>query len=93
MTRRPIHRHGTKPLPKRTAAILADAGERMKVRMLLSNGAKATPIGAVTYLRMAGSELVQEFPTELVDSVERARMAFPGAPDEAGAALEGGEHE
>lgn len=88
MTRRPT-RHGTKPLPKRTAAILANSAERMKVMMLLSNGAIATPIGPVTYLRMAGSELVQEFPSELVEQVERERMAFAAGSGEAGMALEG----
>lgn len=89
MTRHPNHRHGTKPLPKRTAAILADAGERMKIRMLLSNGATATPIGPVTYLRMVGSDLVQTFPTEMVEAIMRDRMAIADCVEAAEA--DGGE--
>lgn len=83
------NRHGTKPLPKRTKAILDASAERMKIRMLLSNGAIVTPIGPRTILRIPGSQMAQQFPTELVDAVLRDRMARAAGGEEAVAALEG----
>lgn len=72
------NRHGTKPLPKRTKAILDASGERMKIRMLLSNGAIVTPIGPRTILRIPGSQMAQEFPSDLVEDVQRDRSKAQG---------------
>lgn len=72
------NRHGTKPLPKRTKAILDASAERMKIRMLLSNGAIVTPIGPRTILRIPGSQMAQEFPSDLVEDVQRDRSKAQG---------------
>jgi hypothetical protein len=62
----------TKPaLPKATVDTLRAVQDRQTIRMALSNGATATPIGAVTHLRLPGQDRAQQFPTELVDDVRR----------------------
>lgn len=71
-------RHGTKPLPKRTKAILDASAERVKIRMLLSNGAIVTPIGPRTILRLPGSQMAQEFSSDLVESVMADRSRVEG---------------
>ncbi len=70
-------RHGTKPLPAKTRAVLADAQTRMTIRMLLANGATETPMGAETWLAMPGSTMSQRFPTDLVASVKQDAERWP----------------
>lgn len=66
-------RRASKPaVSKATMDTLRQAQDRQTIRMALSNGATATPIGATTHLRLPGQERVQSFPTDLVDEVLRA---------------------
>ena len=76
------NRHGTKPLPKRTKAILDASAERVKIRMLLANGAIVTPIGPRTILRLPGSQMAQEFPPDLVEAVQSAISGRTEVPPE-----------
>lgn len=85
------NRHGAKPLPKRTKAILDASGERMKVRMLLSNGAIVTPIGPRTILRMPGSQVAQEFPSDLVEAVQCTMLGCKGDAQDAAGEVSGNE--
>jgi hypothetical protein len=63
------------PVPARTREILMDAQDRQTIRMALANGAVATPIGAVTYLRLPGRQDVMAFPTALVDAARKSEGA------------------
>lgn len=59
-------------LPKATIDTLRAVQDRQTIRMALANGATATPIGAVTHIRLPGQDRAQSFPTEMVDDVQRA---------------------
>ena len=67
-------RPGPAPVSKAVRRVLTDAQDCQTIRMALSNGATATPIGAVTHLRLPGQERTQQFPTALVDEVRRSMM-------------------
>jgi hypothetical protein len=56
-------------MPRATVETLREAQDRQTIRMALSNGASATPIGAITHLRLPGQDRAQQFPTALVDDV------------------------
>ena len=75
-------RYGTAPLPKKTRAVLDQAAERMKVKMLLSNGAIVTPVGPRTILRIPGSQMAQEFSSDLVEDVQSAISGRTEVPPE-----------
>jgi hypothetical protein len=70
-------RQGPRPLPKATLDTLRMAQDRQTIRMALSNGATATPIGKVTFLRLPGQERAQAFPTALVDEVRQGMGREP----------------
>jgi len=64
-------------LPKATIETLRATQDRQTIRMALANGAVATPIGAVTHLRLPGQDRAQTFPTAMVDSVLQSIARFP----------------
>jgi hypothetical protein len=71
----------TKPnLPKATLDTLRMAQDIQTIRMAMSNGAVATPIGEVTYLRLPGQERAQQFPTTLVDYVRQRIVGMEREP-------------
>ena len=69
-----FRRHGPQPVSKAVKRILLDTQDRQTVRMALLNGATATPIGPVTHLRLPGSQVSTQFPTDLVDEVRRGMI-------------------
>jgi hypothetical protein len=62
---------GPAPISKAVRRVLAESQDRQTIRMALANGATATPIGAVTHIRLPGQDRAQQFPTDLVDDVMR----------------------
>ena len=67
-----MRRASKPPVPKATMDTLRLVQDRQTIRMALSNGATATPIGAITHIRLPGQDRAQQFPTELVEDVQRA---------------------
>lgn len=59
----------TPPISAAVRSVLAEEQNRHTIRMALANGATATPIGAITHIRLPGQNWTQQFPTALVDEV------------------------
>jgi hypothetical protein len=54
---------------KAVRRVLLDTQDRQTIRMALLNGATATPIGAVTHIRLPGRDDSMQFPSALVEDV------------------------